>query len=377
MEEYQTVLRKYIRNPARVISTVLFIVVVGLLLILSWGQAPIHGIAGDSMEPTYSQGDAIIVQSVDPNQIEEGDIIVFTAPSSAQFQYDYPETVVHRVTKVDRSNGQLSFQPAGDNSGEDPFEIYPRHIQGTPIVHIPYFGYVLLYLQSIQGRIFIGITVLVYLSYYTFPKLRRDLENYVEELVTPDTTVASEHGKIVQRLDRMDNSMGEVDRALTQFAEAMELYATHLESHTHAVQEMGEAASDIKTSVERQSSVLDRLERHVSVDYSPRKTNNEDSNKNEDAQLGLEPDDDNELSTVPGLDNLPTEFSDIVPNSIEVEDSQFISVESDKDVRSEPDIPINPDPETLLTGNETEKETPSLFAEEKNDSTSEDDQQHN
>ena len=86
------------------------VIVVGIILLLTimlllpFGLNPINRraatVRSNSMEPTFSRGDIVFVQEVDPYQIEEGDVIVLQVPDQYEEQYGYPPTVVHRVTDV-------------------------------------------------------------------------------------------------------------------------------------------------------------------------------------------------------------------------------------------------------------------------------------
>ena len=95
-----------------------------------------------SMEPAIGTGDAVLVQSVDPQQIETGDVITFGSSGDER-----PTT--HRVIDVNEGDGGLTFETKGDNN-EDPdaSPVPAENVEGTvmsfgPLLSIPLIGYVI------------------------------------------------------------------------------------------------------------------------------------------------------------------------------------------------------------------------------------------
>lgn len=77
-----------------------------------------------SMEPTISPGDAIIVESVEPSAIEEGDVITFTRDGNAY-------TTTHRVTEIRDSEAGLEFRTKGDaNAQADQAPVAASQVEG-------------------------------------------------------------------------------------------------------------------------------------------------------------------------------------------------------------------------------------------------------
>jgi signal peptidase I len=89
-------------------------------------------VQGTSMEPTYHDGDLVIVREDEHYAI--GDIIAFRAGG----QFDDPTRVIHRIV------GQAdagAFVTRGDNrDSTDPWEPKPDHIIGRAIFHVPRVG---------------------------------------------------------------------------------------------------------------------------------------------------------------------------------------------------------------------------------------------
>ncbi|MEM5812385.1 MAG: signal peptidase I [Candidatus Aenigmatarchaeota archaeon] len=95
---------------------------------------PVVAVESNSMVPTFSKGDILVLQGVPAEKLKVGDIIVFS-PSPEQ------TPVVHRIVEI---NPDGTFQTKGDNNpGQLPFEkrIEASQIHGKTILIIPYLGW--------------------------------------------------------------------------------------------------------------------------------------------------------------------------------------------------------------------------------------------
>lgn len=114
-----------------------------------------------SMEPTISPGDVIVVESVDPADIEEGDVITFRREGDVR-----PTT--HRVIEVREEGGEPAFRTAGDaNEAPDQEPVRASQVDGrvatvggTPFV-IPYVGHVIQFASTGLGFTLLFATPLV------------------------------------------------------------------------------------------------------------------------------------------------------------------------------------------------------------------------
>jgi signal peptidase len=107
------------------------------------GASHSYVVLSGSMEPTMSPGDVIVVEDVDPANVEEGDVLTFRRDEGAR-----PTT--HRVVAVNDGGDQRTFRTEGD-ANEDPDRelVTPDEIEGRvmtvaghPVV-FPYVGYVI------------------------------------------------------------------------------------------------------------------------------------------------------------------------------------------------------------------------------------------
>ena len=106
----------------------------GLAFALSTDM-PMVAVESNSMVPTFNKGDILILQGTPAEELEIGDVIVFSPKGRTT-------PVVHRIIA---KNPDGTLQTKGDaNSGQLPFEksIEPSQIHGMSIATIPYLGWV-------------------------------------------------------------------------------------------------------------------------------------------------------------------------------------------------------------------------------------------
>ncbi len=140
----------------------------GLGAILST-TTPIVAVESNSMQPTFSRGDILIIQGSGPDQIKQGDIIVFVTTEARA-------PIVHRVQT---RNADGTFQTKGDaNSGQLTFEksISPTQILGKEILIIPLLGWVKIFITEIvipNWTVVIAVVILLVFIYWITKKKRK------------------------------------------------------------------------------------------------------------------------------------------------------------------------------------------------------------
>ena len=86
-------------------------------------------ITDDTMAPTFSTGDTVIYESVDPDTLKEDDIIAFWTVVNGQRCI-----VLHRITAIYDLGDNLGFQTKGDNNAEpDASVVHESNIVGKYI----------------------------------------------------------------------------------------------------------------------------------------------------------------------------------------------------------------------------------------------------
>lgn len=128
----------------------IFYIALGVVLAIciNWGLAlglgtdmPVVAVESNSMVPTFSQGDILVLQGTAAQNLKVGDIIVFSPGQQTP--------VVHRIIAINQDG---TFQTKGDaNNGQLPFErsIAASQIHGKAILIIPYLGWLKIGMTSL------------------------------------------------------------------------------------------------------------------------------------------------------------------------------------------------------------------------------------
>ena len=139
------------------ITTALVAVVVVLALLLAGARLiglQVFTVLSGSMEPTYHTGSLIYVKSVDPYQLDSGDVITFLL--------DEDTVATHRIVGVvpdENDPTVVRFRTKGDaNDAEDGSLVHYKNVIGSPVFTIPKLGYVASYIQNPPGT-YIAISV--------------------------------------------------------------------------------------------------------------------------------------------------------------------------------------------------------------------------
>ncbi|MDP3064841.1 MAG: signal peptidase I [Chloroflexota bacterium] len=210
---------------------------------------PFAAVASNSMQPALTRGDLVILKGVPPADVRPGDIVVLSVPSAFQKEFGYPGNIIHRVTSVSVSGSSVSFQTKGDATNPDPFQVASADVKGRYAAKIPGLGFLLLYFRSPQGLFFL-VFATVLISVYLFGQ--DALSGVRKGILGPAAPRPGAQAASAQQPT-------EVQQSLDSFAGAMREYATHLMSHTAAVQHMGQASEQITQSVQEQRRVLELL----------------------------------------------------------------------------------------------------------------------
>ncbi len=147
--------------------TIAIVVNFGLGAVLST-STPIVAVESNSMQPTFSRGDILIIQGAKPDELKQGDIIVFVTPEKGA-------PIVHRVLT---RNADGTFQTKGDaNSGQLTFErnIDPKQILGKEILIVPLLGWVKIFITEtiLPNWIIVVVVVVILVFIYSITKKRK------------------------------------------------------------------------------------------------------------------------------------------------------------------------------------------------------------
>jgi signal peptidase len=119
------------------------------------GGASLTVLSG-SMEPLYSPGDVVVVESVTPEEVQVGDIVAFQ-PVSGE-----PTLITHRVVAKQLGGVEGTyFITRGDANGADDDPIVGEQIMGRAVYHLPVVGHVALWAGGHEQTIVTGAGVVL------------------------------------------------------------------------------------------------------------------------------------------------------------------------------------------------------------------------
>ena len=223
-----------------VLNVILWVVIViaacfSILTFASKSDAGVANIGGytpmtvlsDSMVPTFSSGDLIIVHEVaDPASLQEGDIIAFWTLINNQRVIN-----THRIAEVVTSGDLCQFVTKSDaNEREDNLLVSPGDIIGVYSFKIPVLGQVLEFISSSIG--FLLIIVLPLLVFFIWQLYR--LITLVVEMKKEAVREASAEEKA-----RLEAEIREKIKA-EEAAKLAERRAYDTAAETETVEEKGE-----------------------------------------------------------------------------------------------------------------------------------------
>lgn len=148
-----------------VISIMIFAIAANFLIIAQGLFSPLNVVEGDSMSPTITSNDAVLVASADPAKLKEGDVVVFRDPEGPG------QNIIHRIVGLEEKKGSLYAVTKGDgNSVADPFMTPVNRIWGKVSLTLPQAGVFIKYLKSIPGFISCVICPFLVLLLYLIVK---------------------------------------------------------------------------------------------------------------------------------------------------------------------------------------------------------------
>jgi signal peptidase I len=184
------------------------------------------------MEPAFRIGDIVILEPA--SKIQVGDVIAYDVGPKYQKMYRLPPRILHRVVAVDKANHRLTTK--GDASKTiDPFPVSMASVRGKVSRVIPYLGYIIMFLTSTYGKIWVIVISILFL----LPLVHSGAFSLRDWFWR-----THEH-----RLDQ-------IERNLEAFARVLQEYAVHLKSHTSAIQHLDNTAAELREAVRSLGQVL-------------------------------------------------------------------------------------------------------------------------
>ena len=186
------------RLSAALIVLGVALITVGPPILLHTAVYPVAIVRGNSMFPVLQNGELVVFRGVgDPYNIRNGTIIVFVegdAPVNS-LSYLVRPVVIHEVIgRIVNQYGRVYYETKGvNNPYPDPGLTPASNIVGTPVLEVPYAGFILLFFSSPEGLVaLIGfLTVYTVEDYARTEELKR--ENRMRFLA-PWSFIASQGG---------------------------------------------------------------------------------------------------------------------------------------------------------------------------------------
>tara|TARA_B100001750_G_scaffold57781_1_gene45686 strand:+ start:3004 stop:3504 length:501 start_codon:yes stop_codon:yes gene_type:complete len=159
----QTISKNVIKE---VIPVLLFVLIIGGIWFgtttIIKNDTPIFVVSSGSMKPVLQVGDIIIVSGrINFEELEVGDIIVFTLPTDAK------RVIVHRIhsIKIDGANNVYEIKTKGDNNPKvDGWTILEKNYIGTVVTSFPSIGKITIWLSPPVNYYIIFFVIIILLT---------------------------------------------------------------------------------------------------------------------------------------------------------------------------------------------------------------------
>ena len=193
-------------------------------------------VESDSMAPTFSKGDLIVIKKCDTASLNEGDIITFHTILNNEYALN-----THRIESIAEMNGARSYVTKGDNNDiADTHVIADGDIVGKYVTRVPGLGKVMNFLSGSVGfLVLIVLPLLLFFIYqvYNLIMVSINLKKAVAVEEAKERALAEANAENDVKLQEdAQSAMAEAEAAL---AEAMRLKA---EAEAKAAAEAAAAA---------------------------------------------------------------------------------------------------------------------------------------
>ena len=165
-----------------VAGNTILIILIAIGLLIGFSLLPIKNnykiffVTSGSMEPTISTGSMVVSKPRDTYKV--GDIITFTNIGSSKPS----DTTTHRIIKVDQGeNKNPSYFTRGDaNNSDDSGSLSSDRIIGRMIFSVPLIGYLVGYIKTLPGLIFIIIIPATIIVFEEVKKIRSEAKKIIK-----------------------------------------------------------------------------------------------------------------------------------------------------------------------------------------------------
>ena len=207
-------------------------------------------VLSDSMKATdFAAGDVVFIQEVDPNTLNEGDIICFTTTEEGE-----EIVVTHKIRRktylTEQIDGEAIYIPAfvtyGTTTGEDDAEpVTFEYIKGKYVGKLPYAGHVFNFLKTPAGYIFVVLIPFILLIGCTIYNLVMSIVAYRKEKVSA-IKVAQEEMKVERQ--NLENERAENIKMLEEMRRLKEELDAMKNAQTNVVAPKTEENTTVETT---------------------------------------------------------------------------------------------------------------------------------
>lgn len=131
-----------------------------LTMLINTKNLTVAVVLSDSMKPTFSSGDLLVLSGNRNSEIKVGDVITFQGVDNIP--------ITHRVVDF---KGDLVITKGDAVSLLNTEEIYAENINSIYITHIPYAGFLISWIASPFGFFFFYLIPMVYIFYVVLRRI--------------------------------------------------------------------------------------------------------------------------------------------------------------------------------------------------------------
>jgi signal peptidase len=161
------------------ILVIALVLVVSLLIFTSFNpikSLQVFRVMSGSMVPTLKVGSVVFVQKINPKELKEGEIITYRSNEDPNI------SVTHRLVAIEEKNGQKIFKTKGDaNNAPDATDILASQITGKVIFHIPFLGFLSVWIKKPLGFISLVILPALLIIFGEILSIKKTIEKEAEK----------------------------------------------------------------------------------------------------------------------------------------------------------------------------------------------------
>jgi len=173
--------RGVFKRVLNILGNAVLIVLIAIGILIAFSMVPIRGnyqvmsVMSGSMEPAIPVGSLIVVKPSANYQV--GDVITFL-PMNAKTK---KENITHRIFAINETNGEKLVETKGDaNENPDEETITENKIIGKHLFTVALLGYILTYIKTLPGLIFIILIPSVIIVYEEMRKIGNEARAALE-----------------------------------------------------------------------------------------------------------------------------------------------------------------------------------------------------